>query len=312
MTFLMISSGLVLLYFGAEWLVRGSSSLAARFKVSPLLVGLTIVAYGTSAPEFVVSLTAGLEGHDSIAAGNVIGSNIFNIAFILGLSALILPMKVHINLIRRDVPVMIAAALTMLLFMTDKKIGRIEGLILVLGGIIYTAVCAYRARKEPEADIESIEPVKFMTRLGWLADVALILVGLAVLVAGSKLLVNGSVVLARHLGISEAVIGLTVIAAGTSLPELATSIIAAIKKQPDIAIGNVVGSNIFNVLFVLGGAAMVTPLSTNEIRNIDMYVMIGLSLLLLPFLRSGFTLSRKEGAIMFLIYLGYTYTLIPH
>ncbi|MFA7230034.1 MAG: calcium/sodium antiporter, partial [Victivallaceae bacterium] len=255
---------------------------------------------------------AGLEGHDSIAAGNVIGSNIFNIAFILGLSALILPMKVHINLIRRDVPVMIAAALTMLLFMTDKKIGRIEGLILVLGGIIYTAVCAYRARKEPEADIESIEPVKFMTRLGWLADVALILVGLAVLVAGSKLLVNGSVVLARHLGISEAVIGLTVIAAGTSLPELATSIIAAIKKQPDIAIGNVVGSNIFNVLFVLGGAAMVTPLSTNEIRNIDMYVMIGLSLLLLPFLRSGFTLSRKEGAIMFLIYLGYTYTLIPH
>lgn len=311
MTSLMIIAGLTLLYFGADCLVRGSSSLATRCRVSPLLVGLTVVAYGTSAPEFIVSLTAGLDGYGSIAVGNVVGSNIFNIAFILGLSALILPMRVHIHLIRRDVPIMITAAIIMLLFMLDKTIGRVEGSILVLGGIIYTVLCVCLAKRNPEENIENANAPKSQTCWGWIIDFLFIAVGLAILVVGSKLLVTGSVSLARNLGISEAVIGLTIISAGTSLPELATSIVAALKKQPDIAIGNIVGSNIFNVLFVLGAAAIVTPLDAAGIRPLDCCVMLGMSLLLLPFLRTRFTLSHWEGGLLLLFYLCYLCTLLP-
>ena len=303
---LFIAGSLVVLYFGANWLVKGAASVAERLGVSSLVVGLTVVAFGTSTPELIVSTQAALDGLGGISIGNVLGSNIGNIGLILGLSAMIYPLTAHMQLIRFDTPIMIAAALLFLVLFLDNTIGRIEGLVFVALVVSYTVFNVVKSRKENQKQVlnEFDESVPKISR-HWAFDVVYIILGLAALIIGSEFLVKNAVGLARMLGLSEAVIGLTIVAVGTSMPELATSIVAAVKKQPDIAIGNVVGSNIFNILGILGITALIKPISSPDINLTDMLVMIGMSLLLLPFIKSGFTLRRWEGAMLFMIYIAY-------
>ncbi|RPJ82221.1 MAG: calcium/sodium antiporter, partial [Deltaproteobacteria bacterium] len=302
---LYIIGALIVLYFGANFLVKGAASLAERFGVSALVVGLTVVAFGTSTPELIVSVQATMDGFGGISIGNVVGSNIANIGLILGLSALILPLKAHMQLIRIDTPIMILTSLILMVFFLDNHIGRIEGFMFVLAIVGYSIFNIVKSRKEHQKRVlkEFEDSVPKVTR-HWALDVLFILAGLAALIIGSDFLVENSVNLARLIGLSEAVIGLTIVAVGTSTPELATSIVAALKKQPDIAIGNVVGSNIFNILGILGVASLVKPISTPDINLVDMLVMIGMSLLLLPFIKSGFTLRRWEGALLLALYIG--------
>ena len=307
-----ILAGLVMLYFGAGFLVKGASSLAVRLGISALVVGLTVVAYGTSMPEMLVSAMATLKGQGGISIGNVLGSNIFNIGAILGLSALIFPLRVHLQVLRFDTPLMLVTALLFMVFFLDQRIGRLEALVLLSGAIGYSAFNVVKSRKEEKKPIsqefEEDIPQK-LSSIWW--DVFYILAGIGVLAGGSSLLVNGATDLARALGASEALIGLTIVAAGTSLPELATSLVAALKKHSDIAIGNVVGSNIFNILAILGVAGLIRPIETTGISNIDIGVMIGFSLLLIPLMRSGARISRAEGFILFAAFLAYmTYLVI--
>jgi len=292
---LLVVASLVVLYFGADFLVKGSSSLAVRLGISPLVVGLTVVAFGTSAPELLVSVQSALEGNPGIAVGNVMGSNIFNVCAILGISAMIYPLRVNPRLIRLDAPVMLAATLLFVGIFHNGSFGRWAG--------IY---CVYKAKRgEVVEGDEEIKPTK-----SWMLDVVLVIAGLALLVWGSGLLVDNAVIIAKALGWSEAVIGLTIVAAGTSMPELATSVVAALKKRTDIAIGNVIGSNIFNLLAVLGLTATIAPVETNQINWTDMLVMLGTSLLLLPFMRTGFKIGRGEGGVLLVIYIAYTLYLI--
>jgi cation:H+ antiporter len=308
---LYIIGSLVVLYFGANALVKGAASVAERLGVSALVVGLTVVAFGTSTPELIVSVQAAMEGFGGISIGNVVGSNIANIGLILGLSALIFPLKAHMQLIRFDTPVMIVTALLFLIFFIDQRIGRIEGIVFLAGIIAYTVFNVIKSRKEKQKLVinEFEESIPKVSR-HWALDVLFIVLGLAALIVGSEFLVDNAVGLARLLGLSEAVIGLTIIAVGTSTPELATSIVAAVKKQPDIAIGNVVGSNIFNILGILGVASLVKPISSPEINITDTLMMIFMSLLLLPFIKTGFTLRRWEGGLMLAIYAGYVVYLL--
>jgi cation:H+ antiporter len=308
---LYIFASLVVLYFGANFLVKGAASLAERFGVSALVVGLTVVAFGTSTPELIVSVQATMDGFGGISIGNVVGSNIANIGLILGLSALIFPLKANMQLIRIDTPVMILTSIVFLVFFLDNRIGRIEGVGFVLAIVGYSIFNIVKSRKEHQKKVlkEFEDSVPKVTR-HWSLDVLFILAGLAALIIGSEFLVKNSVNLARLIGLSEAVIGLTIVAVGTSTPELATSIVAALKKQPDIAIGNVVGSNIFNILGILGVASIVKPISTPDINLADILVMIVMSLLLLPFIKTGFTLRRWEGALLMAIYIGYVIYLL--
>jgi cation:H+ antiporter len=303
---LYIIGSLVVLYFGANSLVKGAASVAERLGVSSLVVGLTVVAFGTSTPELIVSVKSTLDGFGGISIGNVVGSNIANIGLILGLSALIFPLKAHMQLIRFDTPVMILTALLFLVFFLDNTIGRVEGMVFFAGIIGYTVFNVVKSRQEHQKIVlkEFDDSVPKVTR-HWTIDVLFIILGMAALIIGSEFLVENAVSLARLIGLSEAVIGLTIVAVGTSTPELATSIVAAVKKQPDIAIGNVVGSNIFNILGILGVASLIKPISAPDINLIDTLVMIGMSIILLPFIKSGFTLRRWEGALLLAIYIGY-------
>lgn len=311
MTVYLVVGG-ILLYFGAEFLVKGSANLAMRLGISALVAGLTIVAFGTSAPELVVSIKAGLDGVGGIAVGNVVGSNIFNIAVILGLSAIIRPLKVHLNVLRIDTPIMLAASVLTIIVLFDNNISRIEGAILFSGIIIYVISTIYFVKRtgenKVEFPVELLVPVK---KTNITLDIVYIVAGLGLLIAGSRFFVDGAVSLARLIGVSDAVIGLTIVAAGTSLPELATSIIAAMKKEEDIAIGNIIGSNIFNILAILGVSSLITPISSGGIKPVDLYFMLGTALILLPFMRTGFVLSRLEGIFLFLIYGGYMVYLWP-
>ena len=309
---LLLSVSLVLLIVGAEGLVRGSASLALRLGLTPLVVGLTVVAFGTSSPELVVSIKAALAGQGDIAVGNVVGSNIFNIGVILGLTALICPIAIQLQMIKLDVPIMIGAAILLPILLMDQNLGRVEGGLLTVGVIAYTAFNVWLARKNSSKAVEQEfdEGVPGKSK-HWFLDVIFVIVGLGILVWGSQMLVENAVILARALGMSEAVIGLTIIAAGTSMPELATSVIAALRKQPDIAVGNIVGSNIFNVLGILGIASLVTPIQVGGIQMLDYAVMIGISILLLPFLWSGLKLRRIEGGVLLLIYAGYLFAVWP-
>jgi cation:H+ antiporter len=294
--------GLALLYLGAESLVRGASRLALRLGVAPLLVGLTVVAFGTSSPELAVSLKGALTGAGDIATGNVVGSNICNIALILGLSALIRPISVQVQLIRLDVPILIGCSIVLVLFLANGSLGRLEGLLLFGGIIVYIALAVRAALREAAAKpVLAHVPVKAGSTL---VDPMLVVGGLAALVLGSILFVDGAVAVARRLGVTEVVIGLTLVAVGTSLPELATSIVAAAKGQGDIAVGNVVGSNIFNILAILGVVGTVSPLRT-QVSMVDIGASLLLALLLLPLMRSGFKLSRVEGAVLLALYLLY-------
>jgi cation:H+ antiporter len=303
---------LALLYFGAEGLVRGSASLALRLGLTPLVVGLTVVAMGTSMPEVLVSVKAALQGRGDLAMGNVVGSNIFNIGAILGITALLSPMKVQFQLIKIDAPIMVAVSLGLVALLWDGGISRIEGAVLLGGLIIYVTGNLWMARRTATAVVEEefAESVPHKSGSVFL-DIFFILGGLGVLVLGARLLTDNSVSLARAFGVSEAVIGLTIVAAGTSVPELAASIVAAMKKEPDIALGNVIGSNIFNILGILGIASLVAPLSAPDISRFDLWSMVGIAAVLLPMLWTGLKVSRIEGAFLFAAYCSYVYLLWP-
>lgn len=317
MTTLLFILGLVLLVVGAEALVRGASRLAAALGLSPLVIGLTVVAYGTSAPELSVSVQSALSGQVDIALGNVVGSNIFNVLFILGVSALITPLLVAQQLVRLDVPLMIGVSVLLLVFALDGVLSRFDGVLLFVGMIVYT-IFAIRLSRSETAEIQaeyaqefgspaSNAPTSLLVQIGY------IIIGLVLLVLGSRWLVNGAVTFAQWLGVSELVIGLTIIAAGTSLPEVATSVIASIRGERDIAVGNVVGSNIFNILAVLGLSSIVAadgiPVST-AIRRFDLPVMIAVAVACLPIFCSGHLIARWEGALFFVYYIAYTLYLV--
>lgn len=313
MLFLLLIAGLVMLYAGAELLVKGAVDLAQRFGIGPLVIGLTVVAFGTSAPELTVSIQAALAGTGDIAAANVVGSNIFNLAVILGLSALIFPIRITAQVVRVDMPVMIVVSVAGAIVLSDKALSRVEGLFLCLGIIGYMALSFYLARqKTSESFARQIEDrleksPSSPTRPVWRSAV-MVIFGLILLVLGSKALVEGAVRLARLWGLSEAIIGLTIVSVGTSMPELATSVVAAMRRQADIAVGNIVGSNIFNILLILGASSVIRPYTAVGLTGVDIGVMCVLAALTLPFMWSRFTLSRFEGLILlvgYALYLAY-------
>jgi len=304
-------AGLVLLYFGAEGLARGSSSLALRLGLSPLVVGLTVVAFGTSSPELMVSLRAALAGQSDISVGNVVGSNICNIGLILGLCALITPIATNSQIVRIDIPVMIAITALSIMLMADGNIGRIEGIIFVFLLVAYIIFSIGLARRQPADTLEAEfgEEVKISKR-GLAIDILMVIGGLALLLFGARFLVDGAVIIARTYDWSEALIGLTIVAIGTSLPELATSLLAALKKESDIAIGNIVGSNIFNLVGILGITAIVHPLRTAGIGAVDLAVMAVFAALLWPMAYHQQRITRPEGACLLLGYAGYLFWLL--
>ena len=309
---ILIIGGLVMLYFGADWLVQGAVTIALHFGLSPLLVGLTVVALGTSLPEALVSVQASLDNQGGMALGNVIGSNILNIALILGISALIQPLKVDSHLVKADVPLLVGASFLLIVLLEDFHISRMEGAFLLLGIVFYVTgnIMTVKRTSPSEDKIEGMEipedPKKHLLR-----DIGFLILGLLALSFGSNFLVSGAVDLARIWGLSEALIGLTIVSIGTGTPELATALMAAYRKTADIAIGNAVGSNIFNILFVVGLAGLVAPMDATGINSSDLYVMFGLTILLLPTVWTGMVLSRKEGFLFLVIYVSYLYYLWP-
>lgn len=296
--------GLVLLYLGGEALVRGGSALALRMGVKPLMVGLTVVAMGTSTPELVVSMGAAFDGFGGIALGNVIGSNIANIALILGISAVIRPMQVQSKLVRLDMPIALAVAVLLVVVVLDGELSRLDGVLLFTGFLAYIAFTIWEARRD-RAILDSEPGAGAPTQTKPLVSVLLILAGLGLLVLGGRLFVEAAVTLAAQLGVPDSIVGLTIVAIGTSLPELATSIIAAVRGESDLSIGNVVGSNIFNVLCILGLVALVRPFAAGQIEPVDLMVMVGLTVILLPMLFSGFRVTRLEGVFLLALYAGY-------
>jgi len=318
MTFVYLIAGLVLLVAGAEVLVRGAAKLAAQFGISPLIIGLTVVAFGTSAPETAVSVQAALNGSGDIAIGNVVGSNIANVLLILGMTALVAPLIVSRQLIRLDVPIMIGASLATYGLALDGALSRLDGILLFAAVVAYTLFLIISSRRENAATTNDEftkefglnEPAK---PYAGLINAALVIGGLVLLVVGSNFLVEGAVALARALGLSELVIGLTVIAIGTSLPELATSILAAIRGERDIAVGNIVGSNLFNLLCVLGLASLVSPTLikvSDAALAFDFPVMIGVALACLPIFFAGYCIRRWEGLLFLGYYIAYTAYLV--
>lgn len=317
MTFVYLIAGLALLVVGAEVLVRGAARLAARFGIPPLIIGLTVVAFGTSAPETAVSVQAAVNGSGDLAIGNVLGSNIANVLLILGVTALIAPLVVSRQLIRLDVPIMIGASLLTFALAWDGELSRLDGALLFAGVLAYTAFLIVSSRRDKAAEGD-----EFAAEYGlheqpkpraWLIDLGLLIGGLVLLVGGSNLLVEGAVGLARALGLSELVIGLTVVAVGTSLPELATSVMAVLKGERDIAVGNIVGSNIFNLFCVLGLASLVSPLPIPVAANalaFDFPVMIAVAIACLPIFFSGYRINRWEGLLFVIYYAAYTLYLV--
>jgi cation:H+ antiporter len=309
---LFMLGGLVLLAAGAEGLVRGSSALALRLGVTPLVVGLTVVAFGTGSPELFVSVEAAYRGESGIALGNVVGSNISNVALILGLSALARPMKVRSELIRREVPLMIAVTLLLcLLLLFDGTLGRVEGVILAAGSVAYTAFAYVAARRDRSKTVaeEFKEALTGPRRAAWI-DVAFVVAGFALLLVGARLLLIGATVVAEQFGVSQVVIGLTIVAIGTSLPELATSFVASLRGEADVAFGNAIGSNILNILLVLGVAAMIRPIETQGLRPLDLAVLAASAVLLLLLMWRGWVLNRWEGALLLAGYVAYLYSVV--
>ncbi|HSJ25545.1 MAG TPA: calcium/sodium antiporter [Longimicrobiales bacterium] len=312
---ILLPAGLVLLVTGAELLVRGASRLAAALGIPQLVIGLTVVAYGTSAPEFAVSVRSALAGQADLALGNVVGSNIFNVLVILGISALATPLVVSRRVVRLDVPIMVAASLLLLLLAMDGGIGRGEGTLLLAGIAGYTLfLLRWQGNDETDTAGPAERPVPARTpavlRQGTIAAV-----GLVLLVIGSRWLVAGATAIADAWGISDLVIGLTVVAAGTSLPELATSVVATIRGQRDIAVGNVVGSNIFNILAVLGASALVAPAALRvapAALAFDVPVMIGVAVACMPILFRTHRIGRWQGALFLGWFAAYTIHLVMH
>lgn len=308
----MVAGGFALLVGGADGLVRGAASLALRLGLTPMVVGLTVVAIGTSAPEVVVTARAALAGQGDVAVGNVVGSNICNIGLILGLTALLYPVKVGFQLVKIDLPVLLAVTFAGIWVLHDGVVTRLEGFLLTIGAVGYVAGSVWLARRVGTPEVEAEYTASMPPRRGSVGrDVLWIVGGLVLLVAGSHLLVNGAVVLAGALGVSEAIVGLTVVAIGTSLPELATSLVAAWKKEPDIAIGNVVGSNIFNLLGVLGLGGALAAISAPGLSRIDVGAMLLMAVALLPLAWTGWKLHRWEGGVLLGAFAVYLWWLWP-
>jgi cation:H+ antiporter len=316
---LLFLGGIIALVLGAESLVRGASKLALSFGISPLVVGLTVVAFGTSAPETTVSVSAVLSGQTDIAVGNVVGSNIFNVLFILGLSALIVPLRVDAQVIRQEVPMMIAASALLLVFVLDQQVSFFESTLLFTLLIAYTVFLIVQSRCQSAlVQAEYASEIKPAAEAAWDSklpiQLALVLVGLALLIFGSRLLVTAATGFARQLGISELVIGLTIVAAGTSLPEVAASVSAALKGERDIAVGNVIGSNLFNILGCVGAAGIASGFSGLAIGpsvvSFDIWVMLAVAFACLPIFVSGREIERWEGGLFLLYYVAYVAYLI--
>jgi cation:H+ antiporter len=309
--------GLVALYFGAEWLVSGSSQLALRFGLSPLVVGLTVVAFGTSAPELFVSIGFNMRGFPDASVGNIVGSNICNIALILGISALIRPLEIKGQIIKREMPILIGASVALILMLRDGQLARWEGCVLALGILIYVFT-SLRLAKTAGPELISEFEREFGDQAGDASTGAakspivftlLILAGLVTLVLGSNLLQVGAVFIAKGFGVSEAIIGLTLLAFGTSLPELATSVVACSKNEGDIVAGNAVGSSIFNIFAVLGITAMIKGMKITAIEPVDLGVMLATAVLVVPMMVTRRKLARIEGFILVIAYLAYVASL---
>jgi cation:H+ antiporter len=316
MSLALFALGLVALVGGASLLVRGASRLAVSVGVSPLVVGLTVVAYGTSAPETAVSLDAAMRGNSDIAVGNVVGSNIFNVLAILGLSATLVPLRIHLQVVRQEVPIMIAASVLLALMVLDGRLTRFDSLVLALSLVLYTAFLVLQARRAgpdaKEAGAAELPPPAGWDR-HWSMQVALVLAGLALLVAGAGWLVDAAVSVARALGVSDLVIGLTIVAAGTSMPEVATSIVATLRGERDIAVGNVVGSNTFNILGCLGVSGLLAPgglAVAPPVLAFDLWVMVATAVACFPVFVSGRQIARWEGVLFLVFYAAYTAYLI--
>lgn len=303
----LLLAGALLLYFGAEWLVHGSAGLARSFGIRPIVIGLTVVAYGTSAPELVVSMVAAIEGRSAIALGNVVGSNIANIGLILGLTAMIRPPRVDSGLIRRELPVLVVATVLVPFMLYNGVVSRLEGAFLVAAAVAFTLFTLRLTRQvssESTLGVEAREEVALEAARGGMGKlIGIALLGLGVLVAGGKLFVDAASGLALQLGMSEQLVGLTIVAIGTSLPELATSLVAAVRGHSDLAVGNIVGSNVFNILFVLGGSAVVRPISESLAANrVSLAVMIGFAAIGTLMMRWERVISRAEGAVLVAVY----------
>ncbi|MCC7408942.1 MAG: calcium/sodium antiporter [Phycisphaeraceae bacterium] len=318
MTWLMLLGGLAVLILGAELLVRGSSRLAASLGISPLVIGLTIVAFGTSSPELAVSVKAGLSGQPDIALGNVVGSNIFNVLLVLGLSAVVAPLVVSLQLIRWDVPIMVGASVLMGLMALDGRIGKIDGAILTVGIVGYTVLAIYLAKRQKNPAVQEEYDHEFAVGRG--ASVGrrvllgvMCLAGLGALMLGTRWFVGGATTLATAMGVSELVIGLTIVAAGTSMPEVFTSLVATVRGERDIAVGNVVGSSIFNLLAILGISSLVTPgglIVSDHLLWVDLPIMIVAAAGCLPIFFTGHRIARWEGVIFLGYYVAYTFYLV--
>ncbi|MDY7032716.1 MAG: calcium/sodium antiporter [Thermodesulfobacteriota bacterium] len=316
LNFLLCIIGFALLYYGAEWLVKGSSSLAKSLGVTPCVIGLTVVAFGTSAPELVVSLVSSIKGKSMIAVGNVVGSNICNIALVLGMAAVFQPITCNRVVVRRDIPIMLTISFYLLVLSLNSQLGRFEGVTLFGGIILYTFVNYYFVRKEKEQDTcnridvmeEDCDEIGFISSRP--RQIVLIVVGIIGVIGGAQIVVDSAVKIMEILGVSEKFIGLTIVAIGTSLPELATSVVAAMRKEMDISIGNLVGSNVFNILSVLGVAAMIRPIPIpggfiESSLYIDYAVMIFTSALAWFLMRKNMTISRKGGIFLVSSYAMY-------
>lgn len=324
MNILLLIGGLILILLGANGLTDGAASVAKRFRIPPIVIGLTIVAFGTSAPELTVSVSSALKGSADIAIGNVVGSNIFNTLMIVGCTALFAPIVITRNTLRKEIPLCILSSIVLLICANDvfldkapeNILNRVDGLLLLCFFVIFMgytfAIASKPVTTEQQAEHPGIEEETEIKSLPWWQSILYIIGGLAALIYGGQLFVDGATGIARNLGVSESIIGLTLVAGGTSLPELATSIVAALKKNPEIAIGNVIGSNLFNIFFVLGCSASITPLHLSGITNFDLFTLVGSGILLWLFglFFAKRTITRIEGGIMILCYVAYTVVLI--
>ena len=308
-------SGIVVLYFGAEWLVRGASRLASSLGVSPIVIGLTVVSLGTSAPELVVCLVAALQGNPGLAIGNVMGSNLANIGLILGLTSLVHPLEVKHRVVWREMPVMLLITFAIYPIAFDRVLSRMDGFMLLLVLLAYL-VWVFRSGhpdeiKSSHGPRDSMATSEEAASLLNLKDIGHVALGSAFLVLGGYCIVKGAVEVASALGISEVIIGLTVVAIGTSLPELATSLVAAMRQEVDIAVGNIIGSNIFNLTAIFGTTAVVRPIMIPEtVLSRELAGVVFMSLLLLPILRNGWQIKRWEGALLLTAYIGMGWWLI--
>ncbi len=318
MTLFLFVAGLCFLIAGAELLVRGASKIAGGLGITPLVVGLTVVAFGTSSPELAISISGAMAGQADIALGNVIGSNIFNVLFILGLAAIIAPLYVSRQLIRFDVPLMIGLSAAVLLVSLDQSISRFDGILLAITLVLYISILVIASFRKRSANNGSAEQMTLESKadqedVNWITNTILVIAGLGLLILGARWFVNSAVSFAGYLGVSELIIGLTIVAAGTSMPEVVTSVVAAVRGERDIAVGNVVGSNIFNILGVLGITSIIAPAGiqvSEAVIGFDIPLMIAVAIACLPIFFTGGTINRWEGALFMGYYVAYTLYLV--